>query len=217
VTVTECKRKDRSFSLARITYTSDIDTSREPNMNKSMNSRVRLHFHQPGAARASAISYAIGQCRYGALLVAKDASAICAIFIADHAADLRAQLEKAFPATWLIDNPLALGRELSQVCQFVDEPGAMIRLDLSVGGTPFQQRVWTALAHIPAGSTRSYTELAADIGAPDAVRAVASACAANLLAVAIPCHRVLRSDGSISGYRWGPQVKENLLIREHRT
>jgi AraC family transcriptional regulator of adaptative response/methylated-DNA-[protein]-cysteine methyltransferase len=185
-------------------------------MTKLIEPRVRLHFQKPDAPRTSAISYAIGHCNYGALLVAKDSSAICAIFIADHEDDLRAQVEKAFPETRLIENTLALSNELSQVARFVDEPGATVKLDLSVGGTPFQQKVWAALCEIPTGSTRSYTQVATEVGAPDAVRAVASACAANLLAVAIPCHRVLRSDGSISGYRWGPKVKEDILARERQ-
>jgi AraC family transcriptional regulator, regulatory protein of adaptative response / methylated-DNA-[protein]-cysteine methyltransferase len=185
-------------------------------MTKVIEPRVRLHFQKPDTFRTSAISYAIGHCSYGALLVAKDPTAICAIFIANHADDLRAQIEQAFPETRLIEDTLALHNELAQVTRFVDDPVATVQLDLSVGGTPFQQKVWTALCEIPAGSTRSYTQVAMELGAPDSVRAVASACAANLLAVAIPCHRVLRRDGSISGYRWDPKVKESLLARERQ-
>jgi O-6-methylguanine DNA methyltransferase len=88
------------------------------------------------------------------------------------------------------------------------------RLTLDIGGTAFQQKVWRALCDIPAGQTRSYAQLAAQLGAPQAARAVGSACAANLLAVAIPCHRVLRHDGSITGYRWGAERKRALLDRE---
>lgn len=184
-------------------------------MSQSLNPRVRLHFQKPATLPTSAIHYAIGQCQHGALLIAKDTSGICAIFIADHPDDLRADIKAAFPKSRLIDATVALRSELAQVTQFVDEPNAMVQLDLSIGGSPFQQRVWTALARIPAGATRSYTQVAIEIGAPNAVRAVASACAANLLAVAVPCHRVVRSNGAISGYRWGRKVKEGLLAREH--
>jgi AraC family transcriptional regulator of adaptative response/methylated-DNA-[protein]-cysteine methyltransferase len=102
------------------------------------------------------------------------------------------------------------------VVALVENPGVGLDLPLDIGGTAFQQRVWQTLRSIPPGETVSYTELARRIGAPRAVRAVASACAANALAVAVPCHRVLRGDGSLSGYRWGPERKRELLEREGR-
>ena len=103
---------------------------------------------------------------------------------------------------------------MARVVGFVEAPGLGLDLPLDVRGTAFQQRVWQALRDIPAGETASYTEIARRIGAPKAVRAVAGACAANVLAVAIPCHRVLRNDGGLSGYRWGVERKRALLERE---
>ena len=108
----------------------------------------------------------------------------------------------------------ALERTTSQVLSLIEAPGAGIDLPLDIRGTAFQRRVWAALTELPAGSTASYAEIARRIGAPKAVRAVAQACAANALAVVIPCHRVVRSDGALSGYRWGIPRKRALLARE---
>lgn len=177
-------------------------------------SNVRLHFRIPGTMPTGTVRYAVGSCQQGALLVARSGDGVCAIFIGDQADPLREQIALAFPGKRLEEASAALEADLRTVAVLIDEPASETRLDLSVGGTPFQQRVWQALCAIPAGQTRSYAEIAQSLGMPDAARAVAGACAANVLAVAVPCHRVVRSDGSISGYRWGVERKRRLLQRE---
>ena len=127
---------------------------------------------------------------------------------------LMQELEKRFPRAMLISGDEEFERTVAQVVSFVEAPRLGLDLPLDVRGTAFQQRVWQALRAIPAGSTASYREIAERIGAPKAVRAVAQACAANSLAVAIPCHRVVRHDGGLSGYRWGVERKRALLARE---
>lgn len=184
-------------------------------MNTATATTVTLHWRAPETGAPDHIHYAIGNCTLGALLVARSTRGICAIFLDDSADGLRRQLARAFPTARSEPAPAALQHELAQVVRFIDDPAAAAQLDLDIGGTPFQQRVWRELAAIPAGRTHSYSDIAQRIGAPAAVRAVAGACAANVLAVAIPCHRVTRRDGSISGYRWGVQRKHALLLREH--
>lgn len=157
---------------------------------------------------ATDIRYAVGQCSLGALLVARCAAGLCAISLGDDAGALAAGLLAAHPQA----RPDTSGAALAQVAAFIDTPGSA--LALAPRGTAFQQRVWQALGQIAPGHTLSYTELAERIGAPRAVRAVAGACAANPLAVAIPCHRVLRRDGTLAGYRWGEARKRHLLDRE---
>lgn len=123
-------------------------------------------------------------------------------------------LQDRFAQAHLIGGDTAFEALVAQVVAFVEAPGLGLNLPLDVRGTAFQQRVWQALQAIPAGQTASYAEVAQRIGAPTAVRAVAQACAANALAVAIPCHRVVKSDGALSGYRWGVERKRALLTRE---
>jgi len=183
-------------------------------MQFTITSSVRLNFRAPNAPLATGIRYAIGECSEGALLVARGNYGICAIFMADQVEQLRTQTARAFPQAPLEDATAALHHDLQQVGAFIDEPGSDLALDVTVGGTTFQQRVWHALSEIPAGLTRSYADVAEILESPDSIRAVAAACAANVLAVAIPCHRVVRSDGSISGYRWGVERKRSLLNRE---
>jgi len=160
------------------------------------------------------IRFALGQCALGAILVARSARGICAISLGDQPDALLRELQDRFPNARLIGGDASFEREVALVVGFVEAPGTGLGLPLDVRGTAFQQRVWQALCDIPAGCTASYTELAALIGQPAAVRAVASACAANTLAVAIPCHRVVRQDGSLSGYRWGVARKKTLLEQE---
>ncbi len=163
------------------------------------------------------IRFAIGQCSLGAILVAQSERGICAILIGDDPEALARNLQDRFPRAHLIGDDAAFENTVATVVGFVEAPGIGLDLPLDVRGTAFQQRVWQALREIPAGQTVSYTELAQRIGVPSAVRAVASACAANALAVAIPCHRVVRSDGSLSGYRWGVERKRALLDKEAQT
>jgi len=165
-----------------------------------------------------AIRFAVGECSLGAILVAQSDRGICAILLGDDPDALVRELQDSFPRADLIGADRAFEQLVAQVVGFVDAPangvGKGLGLPLDLRGTVFQQRVWEALREIPAGQTVSYTELARRIGAPKAIRAVASACAANVLAVAIPCHRVVRTDGGLAGYRWGVERKRALLDKE---
>ncbi len=161
-----------------------------------------------------AIRFAVGQCSLGAILVAQSPRGICAILMGDDPDTLVRDLQDRFPRADLIGGDAHFEKIVAHVVGFVEAPGLGLDLPLDVRGTAFQQRVWAALRAIPAGETVSYTEIARRIGAPQAVRAVAGACAANALAVAIPCHRVVRSDGALSGYRWGIERKRALLDKE---
>ena len=160
------------------------------------------------------IRFAVGACSLGAILVAATGQGICAILMGDDPEALLHDLQDRFPRARLIGADARFERTVAQVVGFVEAPRIGLDLPLDVRGTAFQQRVWEALRAIPAGATVSYTELAQRIGSPAAVRAVAGACAANLVAVAIPCHRVVRSDGGLSGYRWGIERKRALIERE---
>jgi AraC family transcriptional regulator of adaptative response/methylated-DNA-[protein]-cysteine methyltransferase len=160
------------------------------------------------------LQFGFTDCSLGALAVARSPKGICAILLADHRRDLLAQLRQAFPAAELVEDAAGLAPTLARIVQWVESPAASMDLALDVQGTEFQRRVWRALRKIPAGTTASYAEIARKIAAPKSVRAVAQACGANTLALAIPCHRVVRSDGELSGYRWGVARKRALLDRE---
>lgn len=160
------------------------------------------------------IRFAIGQCSLGAILVAASECGVCAILMGDDPDALARDLQDRFPRATLVGGDAGFERVVARVVGFVEVPGLGLDLPLDLRGTAFQQRVWQALREIPAGETASYTDVAQRIGAPRAVRAVAGACAANTLAVAIPCHRVVRTDGGLSGYRWGVERKRALLERE---
>lgn len=160
------------------------------------------------------IRFALGQCSLGAILVAQSERGVCAILLGDEPGPLLEQLQDKFPRANLIGADRDFERLIAQVVGFIEAPAIGLDLPLDLQGTVFQERVWQALRNIPPGSTASYAEIAQWIGAPKATRAVAQACAANSLAVAIPCHRVVRSDGSLSGYRWGVERKRQLLERE---
>ncbi|WP_042444190.1 bifunctional DNA-binding transcriptional regulator/O6-methylguanine-DNA methyltransferase Ada [Azospirillum sp. B510] len=160
------------------------------------------------------IRFAVGGCALGSILVAATERGVCAILLGDDPDILLRDLQDRFPKAELIGGDAAFEATVAQVVGFVEAPGTGLTLPLDIGGTAFQQRVWQALRAIPAGRTASYAEIATAIGEPAAVRAVARACGANPLAVAIPCHRVVRSDGGLSGYRWGIERKRDLLERE---
>jgi AraC family transcriptional regulator of adaptative response/methylated-DNA-[protein]-cysteine methyltransferase len=170
------------------------------------------HYRAGGAD--TDIRFAIGACSLGAILVAQSARGVCAIALGDDPDALARELQDRFPNARLIGGDAAFERLIARVVGFVEAPALGLDLPLDVRGTAFQQRVWQALRALPAGTTASYAEVAARIGAPKAVRAVAQACGANPLAVAIPCHRVVRTDGTLSGYRWGVERKRALLARE---
>jgi AraC family transcriptional regulator of adaptative response/methylated-DNA-[protein]-cysteine methyltransferase len=167
------------------------------------------------AAGANAeIRFAIGECSLGSILVARSERGVCAILLGDDPDALSRDLRGRFPGSALIGGSAELERLVARVVGLVEAPGLGVDLPLDPHGTAFQRRVWQALREIPAGGTATYTEIAGRIGAPSAARAVAGACAANPLAVAIPCHRVVRRDGGLSGYRWGVERKRALLQRE---
>jgi AraC family transcriptional regulator of adaptative response/methylated-DNA-[protein]-cysteine methyltransferase len=162
------------------------------------------------------IRFAVGECSLGSILVARSEIGVCAILLGDDPDALARDLQDRFPRARLLGGDAEFEQLVAQVVGFVEAPGLGLDLPLDVRGTAFQQRVWQVLQEIPAGSTASYSEIAGRIGSPKAVRAVAQACAANALAVAIPCHRVVRTDGGLSGYRWGVERKRALLEREAR-
>jgi AraC family transcriptional regulator, regulatory protein of adaptative response / methylated-DNA-[protein]-cysteine methyltransferase len=160
------------------------------------------------------IRFAVGACSLGAILVAATGKGICAILIGDDPDALVRDLQDRFPRADLRGGDDAFERTVALVVGFVEAPQLGLDLPLDVRGTAFQQRVWQALREIPAGQTVSYAALAERLGMPAGARAVAGACAANAIAVAIPCHRVVRNDGALSGYRWGVERKQLLLDRE---
>jgi AraC family transcriptional regulator, regulatory protein of adaptative response / methylated-DNA-[protein]-cysteine methyltransferase len=160
------------------------------------------------------IRFAVGECSLGSILVARSAKGVCALSLGDDPDALVRALQDRFPRAELVGGDEEFEALVARVVGLVDNPSTGLGLPLDMRGTAFQQRVWTALQAIPAGQTVSYAELARRIGAPRSVRAVARACASNAIAVAIPCHRVIRSDGSQSGYRWGVERKRILLKRE---
>ncbi len=172
----------------------------------------------PSAFRAggagTTITFAIGQSSLGAILVACSEKGVCAIFLGEDPEALVRELQDRFPKAHLIGGDAGFESLIAKVVGFVEAPARGLDLPLDVQGTAFQQRVWQALREIPLGTTVSYTEIAERIGAPKSVRAVAGACAANKIALAIPCHRVVRNDGALSGYRWGVERKRALLKKE---
>jgi AraC family transcriptional regulator, regulatory protein of adaptative response / methylated-DNA-[protein]-cysteine methyltransferase len=174
----------------------------------------KLQFRTASDTGSQPIRYAIGHSSQGALLVARSDIGICAIFLADNADLLLDQLTQSFEGSKLEHADQALRADLEQVAAFIDNGDADVQLDLAVDGSDFQRRVWNTLRDIPSGRTLSYKQVAQKMGAPGSARAVASACAANKLAVVIPCHRVIRGDGSVSGYRWGVDRKRRLLDKE---
>ena len=160
------------------------------------------------------IRHAVGRCTLGAILVAATERGVCAILLGDAPADLVADLQVRFPKAQHHPADPAFDAWVAQVVAHVDAPETALGLPLDIRGTAFQRRVWAILRDIPVGATLSYAEVAARTGSPQAVRAVAGACAANRMAVAIPCHRVVGSSGALSGYRWGARRKQALLERE---
>jgi len=160
------------------------------------------------------IFFAIGECSLGSILIAQSRKGVCSILLGDDPAFLVRDLQDHFPKANLVGNEPGYEYLVAKVVGLIEEPGIGFDLPLDIRGTAFQRRVWKALQQIPPGTTVSYSDIANKIGVPKAVRAVAQACGANNLAVAIPCHRVVKNDGSLSGYRWGVERKRALLERE---
>ena len=174
---------------------------------------MRARDYRAGGAGA-VIRFAVGQCSLGAILVAQSQRGICAILLGDDPDLLVRDLQDQFPKAELIGCDGEFEKLVAEVVGFIEVPSIGLHLPLDVQGTAFQERVWRVLREIPPGTTASYTEIAERIGSPKAVRAVAQACANNHIAVAIPCHRVVRRDGDLAGYRWGVDRKRELLRRE---
>jgi AraC family transcriptional regulator of adaptative response/methylated-DNA-[protein]-cysteine methyltransferase len=169
-------------------------------------------FREGGAGQE--MRFAIRKCSLGLILIAASEKGVCAILFGDDPEELQRDLQDQFPRARLIGGDKSFEELTAKVVAFVEEPNQGLDLPLDIRGTAFQHRVWDALRRIPAGSTASYAEIARKIGAPKSVRAVARACATNRIAVAIPCHRVIGSDGSLTGYRGGIERKRALLARE---
>ena len=167
-----------------------------------------------GGGRNATIHFAVGECSLGSILVAQSDRGVCAIFMGDEPDVLVRDLQDQFPHANLVGGDHNFEQTVAAVVGFVEAPGLGLDLPLDVRGTAFQQRVWQALGKTGVGKTVSYTDIANRLGVPKSARAVAQACAANTLAVAIPCHRVVRRDGGLSGYRWGVERKRALLERE---
>ena len=158
------------------------------------------------------VSYCFGDSTLGKVLLARNVQGVCALALADETSALMDELRRNFPVANLqVD---VAQTYLAEVLQYIENPQMKLALPLDPQGTPFQQQVWQALRQIPCGQTLSYRALAQQLGKPQAVRAIASACAANKIALLIPCHRVVRSNGELSGYRWGVARKQALLLRE---
>lgn len=162
------------------------------------------------------IRYVVGECCLGKVLVAVRDEGVCAVLLGDHEDELEGELQTKFSKARIIADGEGLGDVLAKVSEFLNTSGDVSELGvrLDVQGTEFQKRVWQALGEVPVGETRTYSEIANAIGSPKSVRAVASACGANKLAVVIPCHRIVAKDGGLSGYRWGIERKRVLLERE---
>jgi len=181
--------------------------------NRSL-STFKYNFRAAGSQVEGPIRFATGHTTTGMVLIGRTPHGVCAILLGDDAQDLHRQLAEAFPGVELQADQRALQRELNQIIAFVDRGTSDEVINLDVGGTDFEQMVWRELCDILEGQVRSYSDVALALGMPDAARAVAHACASNVLAIAIPCHRVVRSDGSVAGYRWGVERKLALLNEE---
>lgn len=168
----------------------------------------------PANVDSEAIRFAIGPCSLGLILAAASENGLCAILFGDAQGQLVRDLQDRFPHARLIEGGEDAKRMLALVVGFIEKPAQGLDLPLDARGTPFQQRVWSALREVPAGATASYGEIAKRIGRPKEAKEVAEACGMNPVAVAIPCHRIVKADGSISGYRWGVRRKRALLARE---
>ena len=189
------------------------ETKMEPNITDIASQTLSMARSKHGVA-SDGIAYSVGTSTFGNILVARDALGVCVIFIGSGPEELTSDLAKRFPQSELVRDDRELDDDLQKVLRFVETPSSGLTLELAMRGTPFQQRVWEELIKVPPGRIITYAALAARIGQPTAVRAVANACAANAIALAIPCHRVVRSNGALSGYRWGVERKRALLEKE---
>jgi AraC family transcriptional regulator of adaptative response/methylated-DNA-[protein]-cysteine methyltransferase len=203
----------RSGSVTEAIYSAGFNSSSRCYENSQEVLGMTPRDYRAGGADAE-IRFALGECSLGTILVARTEKGVCAILIGDEPEPLLRELQDRFPRAHLVGGDTGFEEIVAKVVGLVEAPALGLDLPLDVRGTAFQHRVWEALREIPSGQTTTYTEIARRIGAPKSVRAVAGACAANAVAVAIPCHRVVRIDGALSGYRWGVERKRALLDRE---
>jgi AraC family transcriptional regulator of adaptative response/methylated-DNA-[protein]-cysteine methyltransferase len=204
---------ERSQSVTNAIYDSGFNSSgRFYSESSAMLGMTPSQFRTGG--ENTDMKFAVGECSLGSVLVAASDKGVSAIFLGDDPDELVRTLRKRFPKANLIGGDSAFEDVVAKVISLVEEPTAKFDLPLDIRGTAFQQRVWQALRDIPAGSTATYSEIAERIGMPKAVRAVARACADNRIAIAVPCHRVVGKNGSLSGYRWGLERKRALIDRE---
>ncbi|KRD68192.1 methylated-DNA--[protein]-cysteine S-methyltransferase [Ensifer sp. Root278] len=169
--------------------------------------------HSPSTT-AGVLSYAVADCELSKVLVARSAKGVCSILLGDSAEELTADLANRFPKSTLVASEAVVKNDVAKVLRYIAKPSGGLQLTLDMRGTPFQRRVWEKLKAIAVGRTVSYMELARWIGPFANPRAVAGACAANPIALAIPCHRVVRTDGDLAGYRWGLERKRTLIEKE---
>jgi len=203
----------KSASVTEAIYDAGYNSgSRFYEKSKSLLGMTPTRYRAGGADEE--IRFAIAETSLGALLVAASEKGVCAILMGDNPEKLLQDLQDRFTRARLVGGDAKFEKLVAKVVGLVERPRKDLDLPLDIRGTAFQQRVWKALTAIPAGKTASYAEIARKIGKPSAVRAVAQACAANNLAIAIPCHRVVKTDGGLSGYRWGVARKQELLARE---
>jgi AraC family transcriptional regulator of adaptative response/methylated-DNA-[protein]-cysteine methyltransferase len=181
---------------------------------KRQKSKLVLNFRAPGEKISGIIRYGFGKAMGGQLLVAQSDAGVCAVLLGDTQDELVAELTESFPGGAASLDQATLAGTIEKIEGYIEGSDDAGVIQLDIGGSEFQQNVWRSLLAIPPGETRSYREVAASVGNPQSVRAVGSACGANVLAVAIPCHRVVRGDGALSGYRWGVKRKKSLLDRE---
>lgn len=167
-----------------------------------------------GGGEGEQIRFAVGNCSLGVILIAATEKGVCAILLGDHPESLTHDLQNRFPHANLVVGDPDFEALAFKAITLVEAPAKAVDLPLDIRGTAFQQKVWNAIRNIPVGTTASYGEIAGRIGSAGAARAVGEACAANSLAVAVPCHRVVRKDGTLSQYRWGVKRKQALLERE---
>jgi AraC family transcriptional regulator, regulatory protein of adaptative response / methylated-DNA-[protein]-cysteine methyltransferase len=207
------KELSRRRTVTEVIYAAGFNSNSRFYANSSQMLGMRPRNFQSGGTGAI-IRFAVAECSLGSILVAASEKGVCAIFLGDEPDTLVKNLQDRFPKSVLIGCDPDFETLVAKVVGFVEAPKMSLDLPLDVRGTAFQQRVWQALREIPLGSTATYSEIANRIVFPKAVRAVAQACASNPIAVAIPCHRVVRVGGALSGYRWGVERKRKLLDRE---
>jgi AraC family transcriptional regulator of adaptative response/methylated-DNA-[protein]-cysteine methyltransferase len=210
------ERLDRSTTVTEAIYEAGFGSNGRFYANASQVLGMTPTAFRGGGTNAE-IKFAVADCSLGSILVAASGRGVCAIFLGDDPEALLRDLEGRFPKAKLIGGDRQFETLAAKVIAFVEAPRPSFDLPLDIRGTAFQHRVWQALRAIPVGATASYAEIADRIGRPKAVRAVARACGANPIAVGIPCHRVVRTDGSLSGYRWGIARKRTLLGREAKS